>query len=95
MQAIVPMACVAAAGIAAMTAEAFRGRDERMPIGGLGVVGLIGAAFASIVLWNHNASSFGVVVADNFGLFVTMILIVIGLLSLAISAPTVEREGLP
>jgi NADH-quinone oxidoreductase subunit N len=93
--AIVPMACVAAAGIAAMTAEAFRGRGERMPIGGLGVVGLIGAAFASIVLWNHNASSFGVVTADNFGLFVTMTLIVIGLLSLAISAPTVEREGLP
>jgi NADH-quinone oxidoreductase subunit N len=95
LQAIVPMACVAAAGIAAMTAEAFRGRGERMPIGGLGVVGLIGAAVASVLLWNHNAISFGVVMADNFGLFVTMTLIVIGLLSLAISAPTVEREELP
>ena len=95
VHAIVPMACVAAAGIAAMTAEAFRGRGERMPIGGLGVVGLIGAAFASFVLWNHNATSFGVVLADDFGLFVTFILIVIGLLSLAISAPTVAREGLP
>jgi NADH-quinone oxidoreductase subunit N len=95
LQAIVPMACVAAAGIAAMTAEAFRGRGERMPIGGLGVVGLIGAAVASVLLWNHNAISFGVVMADNFGLFVTLVLVVIGLLSLAISAPTVEREGLP
>jgi NADH-quinone oxidoreductase subunit N len=95
LNAIVPMACVAAAGIAAMTAEAFRAPGERMPIAGLGVVGLAGAAFASIVLWNHNAMSFGVVMADNFGLFVTMTLVVIGLLSLAISGPTVEREGLP
>jgi NADH-quinone oxidoreductase subunit N len=95
LHAIVPMACVAASGIAAMTAEAFRGRGERMPIGGLGVVGLIGAAFASMVLWNHNAVSFGVVMADNFGLFVTGILIVVGLLSLAISAPAIEREKLP
>src|SRR4029077_9171022 len=45
--------------------------------------------------WNHDTSSFGVVAADNFGLFVTGILIVVGLLSLAISATTVEREHLP
>ena len=93
--AIVPMACVTAAGIAAMVAEAFRNPGERMPIAGLGVVGLIGAAIASIFLWNHNASSFDVVSADNFGLFVTGILIVVGLLSLAISAPTIDRENLP
>jgi NADH-quinone oxidoreductase subunit N len=93
--AIVPMACVTAAGIAAMVAEAFRNPGERMPIAGLGVVGLIGAAIASIFLWNHNASSFDVVSADNFGLFVTGILIVVGLLSLAISGPTIDRENLP
>jgi len=33
--------------------------------------------------------------ADNFGLFVTAVLIVVGLLSLAFSGPTVERERLP
>jgi NADH-quinone oxidoreductase subunit N len=95
MNAIVPMACVAAAGIASMTAEAFRTPGERMPIAGLGVVGLLGAAFASIALWNHDATSFGVVTADNFGLFVTMILVIVGLLSLGISGPTVARERLP
>jgi NADH-quinone oxidoreductase subunit N len=93
--AIVPMACVTAAGLAAMVAEAFRDPGERMPIGGLGVVGLIGAAIASWLLWDRNAVSFGVVSADNFGLFVTAILIVVGLLSLAISGPTIEREHLP
>jgi NADH-quinone oxidoreductase subunit N len=48
-----------------------------------------------VLLWNRNMSSFGVVVADNFGLFVTFVLIVVGALSLAISPPTVDREGLP
>src|SRR5580704_3591896 len=93
--AIVPMACVAAAGIAAMVAEAFRDRGERMPIAGLGIVGLVGAAIATYLLWNHNTSSFGVVSADNFGLFVTGVLIVVGFLSIAISGPTIDREHLP
>jgi NADH-quinone oxidoreductase subunit N len=93
--AIVPMACVAAAGLAAMTAEAFRAPHERMPIGPLGVVGLVAAALATVLLWGQNAGSFGVVTADNFGLFVTAVLIVVGVLSLAISGPVVEREGLP
>jgi NADH-quinone oxidoreductase subunit N len=66
-----------------------------MPIGPLGIIGLAGAAIASIALWHHNATSFGVVAADKFGLFVTGILIIIGVLSLAISAPAIERERLP
>src|SRR5258708_31891417 len=93
--AIVPMACVTAAGIAAMVAEAFRDPGERMPIAGLGVVGLVGAGIATLLLWNHNASSFGVVSADNFGLLVTAILILVAMPSLALSGPTIERERLP
>jgi len=95
LNAIVPMACVTAAGIAAMVAEAFRDPGERMPIAGLGAVGLIGAGIASLLLWNHSSASFGVVLADNFGLFVTWILIIVGLLALALSGPTIERERLP
>ena len=71
LSAVVPMACVTAAAIAAMTAEAFRSPGERMPIGPLGIIGLVGAAIASIVLWDRNAASFGVIVADNFSLFIT------------------------
>jgi len=95
LNAIVPMACVAAAGIAAMIAEAFTSPGERMPIAPLGIIGLLGAALAVGALWDHNATSFGVVAADNFGLFVTGILVVVGMLSLAISAPAIDREGLP
>jgi NADH-quinone oxidoreductase subunit N len=93
--AIVPMSCVTAAALAAMIAEAFRAPGERMPIGPLGAIGLTGAAVSSLLLWNRNASSFGVVSADNFGLFVTWILIIVGMLSLAISEPTIDRERLP
>ena len=95
LNAIVPMLCVTAAGIAALVAEAFRSPGERMPIAPLGAIGLLGAAVASALLWDHNASSFGVVAADNFGLFVTWVLIIVGLLSLAFSAPNIEREYLP
>src|SRR6188508_130950 len=95
MNAIVPMACVVAAAIAAMVAEAFRAPGERMPIGPLGIIGLLGAAVASALLWNRNAVSFGVVSADNFGLFVTFTLILVGVLSIALSGPVLEREKLP
>jgi len=93
--AIVPMTCLVIAAIAAMVAEAFREPGEHMPIGPLGLIGLAGAAAASAALWNSHATSFHIVAADNFGLFATWILIVVGVLSLAISAPTVAREHLP
>jgi len=95
INAIVPMACVVAAGIAAMVAEAFRERGERMPIGGLGVVGLIGAAVSAWLLWGRNETSFGVVAADKFGLFVTIILVIVGLLSIGFAGATIDRERLP
>jgi NADH-quinone oxidoreductase subunit N len=66
-----------------------------MPIAGLGVVGLIGSAIAAYFLWDHPTTSFDLVAADKFGLFVTWILIIVGLLSLAISGPTIDRERLP
>ncbi len=93
--AIVPILCVTAAGIAAMLAEALREPGERMPISGLGLVGLAGSAVTAVLLWDRNASSFGVVAADNFGLFVVLVLVAIGVLTLLFSPQLVERDGLP
>jgi NADH-quinone oxidoreductase subunit N len=83
--------CVAAA-LAAMIAEAFRAPGERVPIGVLAAIGLVGAGVVTVLLWNRNISSFGVVTADNFGLFVTFILVVVGLLTVALSSQVIERE---
>ena len=93
--AIVPMVCVILAALATMGAEAFRGRGERMPLAGLGILGLIGAAVSTVLLWGRNASGFGVIVADNFGLFVTVVLIVVGLLTIMFSSQVLHVTDLP
>jgi NADH-quinone oxidoreductase subunit N len=93
--AIVPMLCVTLAALAAMVAEAFRAKGEEMPIGGLGVIGLLFALIASVLLWGRNLSSFGMVQADNFGLFVTITLLVVGLVTIALSGRVIRRERLP
>ena len=95
LDAIVPMLCVTLAALASLGAEAFRGRNERLPIGGLGIVGLVGAAVTSVLLWNRSASGFGVILADNFGLFVTLILVIVGILTILFSAPVLERNRIP
>ncbi len=93
--AVIPMVCVGLAGLVILLAEAFRGRNEKMPIGGLAIIGLLGAGAASILLWDSNAESFGAVTADNFGLFVNLVLVVVGILTVMFSVQTVERDRLP
>ena len=93
--AVIPILCVTLAGLVCLLAEAFRGRGERMPIGGLAIIGLLGAGVASVLLWDTNAESFGAVTADNFGLFINIVLVVIGLLTVVISSQTIERDQLP
>ncbi len=95
LDAVVPVICVSLAGLFALLAEAFREKGERMPIGGLAIIGLVGAGVASVLLWDRNAASFGVVTADNFSLFVNLVLVVVGLLTVVFSSQTLERDGLP
>jgi NADH-quinone oxidoreductase subunit N len=95
LNAVIPIICVVLAGLACILAEAFRERHERMPIGGLGLIGLGGAAVSSILLWNRHAGSLGVVVADNFGLFVNLVLIAVGILTILYSSSILERDNLP
>jgi NADH-quinone oxidoreductase subunit N len=66
-----------------------------MRIDGLGLIGLSGAAVASVFLWDSDARSFGVVRADNFALFVNLVLCTIGILTMMFSDEVVEREQLP
>ena len=93
--AIIPMLIVVLSAAAAMLAEAFRQPGERMPIAGLGLIGLLGAGVASYELWNTDAQSFGVVHADNFALFINIILCIIGVLTMVFSHDVVERENIP
>src|SRR4051812_49416567 len=92
---MIPLLIVALSAIAAMLAEAFRQPGERMPIAGLGLIGLVGAAVASAVLWNSDAHSLGVIRSDNFALFINLVLCIIGVLTMLMSNGVVEREGIP
>jgi len=93
--ALVPTVCVTAAALAAMVVEAFRRPDERPPVGLLAAIGLVAALVACVALWDGNQVSFGMVQADNFGLFAAMIVLVAAILTVALSAPAIEREHLP
>src|ERR671914_1654935 len=95
LDALVPMICVTLTALATMGTEAFRGRNERLPIGWWGLIGLGGAAVSSVLLWDRNAEGFGVIVADNFGLFVTFVLIVVGALTIMFSSQVVYRDDIP
>jgi len=93
--AVVPILCVVAAAIAAMLAEALRDPGERWPVAGLGVIGLAGAGITAVLLWGRDATGFGVVLADRYGLFVTLILVAVGLLTVMFSSSVVRRDLLP
>src|SRR5688500_14071334 len=93
--ATIPILIVVLSAIAAMLAEAIRHPGERMYIAGFGLIGLVGALVASCFLWDTDAVSFGVVRADNFALFINIILCIIGILTIVFSQDGVEREGLP
>jgi NADH-quinone oxidoreductase subunit N len=93
--AVIPMLCVTLAGLVVLLAEAFMKKGEKMPIAPLGLIGLAGAAVASVLLWDRNTESFGVVSGDNFGLFVNLVIVGVGALTIIFSTQTVERDGLP
>ena len=93
--AIIPILIVALSAIAAMLAEAIRRPGERMPIAGFGLIGCGGAALASYFLWDTRAESFGVILSDNFALFINIVLCIVGVLTMLFSNDVVEREGIP
>src|SRR5918992_2475672 len=91
--AIVPMLCIVAGALVVMLAEAWRGRGERMPLGVLGIIALVFSAAALILLFDRNATSFGVIVADNFAIFVSLVLVIVGVLTILFSSQVVHRDG--
>ncbi len=92
---IVPVLIVVLAACAALLAEALRRKGDRVPSGVFGVIGLAGAAFTSIQQWGLDRTGFGVIVADDFALFVNVVLCGVGLLTILLSWGTAERDRLP
>ena len=92
--AVVPLVCVWFGGILAMIAEAFRSPGERMPMHAIAIGVLLTAGVTGALLWGRGALSFGVVRADDFGLFVTLVLVCVGVITVLLSSQVVERDGI-
>lgn len=92
---IVPVLIVVLSACAVLVAEAYRRPGERMPVGWLGIIGVVGAIVTSISLWNRNAVGFGVIIVDNYTIFFNVMLCGIGLLTILMSSGTAERDHLP
>jgi len=93
--AIAPILIVALAGCAILLAEAFRRRGDRMPMGLLAAIGLVGGIWTSVMQWDFYRVGFGVIVSDHYSLFFNVVLCGIGLLTVMLSSGSAERDGLP
>jgi NADH-quinone oxidoreductase subunit N len=92
---IVPVLIVALSACAVLLAEAFRKPGDWMPVGWLGLIGVVGGAVTSISLWGRNATGFGVVLLDDYAIFFNVMICGIGFLTILISSGTAERDHLP
>jgi len=93
--AITPILTLSLAACGVMLAEAFRPKGDRMPMELLALIGFGGALVSSIFLWDHDAISFRVIRADNFALFVNIIVCIVGALTVLLSGGAADRDGLP
>ena len=95
IDAIVPMLCVTLAGLATMIAEAFRGARradaDRLARHSSGWP----ARRRPRPPVEPQRSGFGVIAADNFGLFVTLVLVVVGILTIMFSSQVVTSRRHP
>jgi NADH-quinone oxidoreductase subunit N len=91
--AVVPILCTGGGALVVMLADAWRQKGERMPLGVLTFIALAAAGVSLLFLWDRNQTSFGVITADNFGLFVSLVIVAAGLLTVAFSSQVLRRDG--
>ncbi len=96
--AVAPILMVTLAACAAMLAEAFRRKQDRTAgpwFAAYGLIGLTGAIYASVGLWNRSMLGFGVIAVDNFTVFFNITIAAVGMLAILLSIGNAERDHLP
>ncbi len=96
--AVAPVLMVTLAACATMLAEALRKQTD-LHVGQwfavYGIIGLTGAIWASVDLWNRSLTGFGVITIDNFTVFCNITICAIGILTILLSVGNAERDHLP
>lgn len=83
---IAPALVVAITALLVLLGELFTSPDRKRWLGYFSLVGLLVAAGATIGLWGARATAFGgMVVADNFGLFLTLVILIGAMLSILLA----------
>ncbi len=95
LAAVTPLLIVVLSACAVLLAESFRPKNETMPLGVLGAIGLVGAMVASVFLWDRSLTGFGVIVVDHFTIFFNVTLCGIGLLTILLFTGSAARDQLP
>jgi len=86
---VIPALIVAITGLVVLLTQAFTPRGERGPYAGLAVTGLVGALIAVFRIaasGERNASLGGSIVADDFALFLHVVILGVGILAVLLSA---------
>ncbi len=74
---ILPALLVFITALVVLMAELFTRAEQKRALGFVSIVGLIFASFAAVSLWGAQSTAFrGMIAADNFGLFLTLTILV-------------------
>jgi NADH-quinone oxidoreductase subunit N len=93
---VIPALIVAITGLVVLLAQAFTPRGERGPYAGLALTGLVGALIAvfRIAATGERTSSLGgSVVADDFSLFLHVVILGVGVLAVLLSSSYLRSIG--
>ncbi len=83
---VLPALIVAVSMLLVLIGELIVPMERKRWLGYGSLLGLLAAAVAAVGLWNVNATGFsGMVVADNFGLFLTLVILIGAIISILLS----------
>lgn len=92
---ILPALIVAISAILVLLGELVTPPRRKRWLGFASIVGLFIAAYAAVSLWDMNASGFrGMIAADNFGLFLTLVILVGAAISVLISIDFIHAHNI-
>ena len=95
LRVIAPAAILAVTGFALMVLDLLPPRHRREHMAFVGLVGVAAALVASVLLWGAGVSGFqGMVVLDNFALFLTLVIGYATGLVLLLSIDYLQRRGM-
>src|ERR1044071_5351629 len=97
LHAILPETITATVAVLIMMVDAISRKIERRIAGAISLLGLVGAAIATVTLWNHNGETSygGMIITDHFRLIFAFVFLIVTFLTVLISMRWVKDEGLP